>query len=107
MSKDANHESDNRDPAADGNNQPDVSHAPLGAEEIPRLRSPCRIRVIHHRNRLIDPDNLNAKAAIDQVVALGILASDSAQCVTEVTHRQVKVGREEPEKTVIEIEEVK
>lgn len=68
--------------------------------------SPVRITVISYRKRLADPDGISAKAAIDGIVAEGLLRDDSAKEVREVRYRQVKVGRGEDEKTEIVIEEV-
>jgi Holliday junction resolvase RusA-like endonuclease len=50
-----------------------------------------------------DIDGLSGKAALDGLVAAGILADDSPQQVAEVIHRQVKG---EPERTEIVIEEI-
>ena len=54
----------------------------------------CRIHVHSRRTRLADPDGISAKAAIDGLVEAGILESDSAKCVEEVSFSQ-EVGEDE------------
>ncbi len=95
----ANHHT--ADPHADL--EQDSGDAALRANEAPRFDSPVRITFIHFRKRLADIDGLSGKAAIDGLVAAGILADDSPQQVAEVVNRQVKG---EPERTEIVIEEV-
>ena len=77
--------------------------APVGTHEAPAFDSPVRITFNHYRKRLCDIDGLSGKAALDGLVAAGILADDSPQQVAEVIHRQVKG---EPERTEIVIEEI-
>jgi len=81
--------------------EPAVSNAPNGENGMPTFDSPVRITFVHTRKRLADIDGLSGKAAIDGLVALKILADDSAKQVTEVIHRQVK-GRVETTKIIIE-----
>ena len=89
------------------NMEPPISHAPLGAQEMPRYDSPVCILVNSYRHRLTDADNVSAKAAIDGIVKVGILSDDSPKQVKEVRFRQVKIPASEEEKTVITITEVK
>jgi len=66
-----------------------------------------RIHVMHHRYRLADFDNLNAKGAIDGLVQAGLLQNDSPKYVQgPILHDQVKVKSYDDEKTVVTIEEV-
>jgi Holliday junction resolvase RusA-like endonuclease len=76
----------------------------LGPDEMPQFTSPVRITITHTRNRLADMDNLSGKAVLDGCVAAGILADDTAQQVTEIRTRQIKG---DPERTEIEIEEIR
>lgn len=79
-------------------------NAPNGKERIKRFNSPVRIIFTHYRTRLCDPDNLSVKAVLDQLVRSKVLADDTTQQISEITHRQVKTRGEE--KTIIEIEEI-
>ena len=87
---------------------PDLERAPGGAPvEAPRhpqVDTPCRIRLLCHRYRLADPDGISAKALIDGLVLAGILEGDSAREIVESpVITQVKVGRDTPETTTLEI----
>jgi hypothetical protein len=64
------------------------------------------ITIVSYRSRLADADGISAKAAIDGLVAAGILRDDSAKEVSEVRYRQVKVKNTSDEKTEIVITEV-
>ena len=55
------------------------------------------------RKRLVDPDGISGKAAIDGLVHAGLLEDDSCKFVEEVRYTQEK-GAEE--KTIITIKEV-
>jgi Holliday junction resolvase RusA-like endonuclease len=77
--------------------------ATLRADEAPTFDRQVRVTFLHTRKRLADIDGLSGKAALDSIVALGILADDKTQQVAEVIHRQVKG---EPERTEIVIEEI-
>ena len=61
---------------------------------------PKKIKIISHRNRLIDVDNLCVKFFIDGLVTAGLLPDDSPEYVSEVivSQKQSKV-----EKPIIEI----
>ena len=85
--------------------EPPVGHAPLGEKKTPRLDTPCRLHIHSRRHRLTDPDGISAKAAIDGLVLAGVLPDDSAQCVSQVTFSQEKIGKAEIEETIIEIVE--
>jgi hypothetical protein len=70
----------------------------------PLVDTPCRIRLLCHRHRLADPDGISAKALIDGLVLAGILAGDSTREIVESpVITQVKVGRDTPETTTLEI----
>jgi len=88
---------------ADANVEPDPSDAPNEQDKATPFDSPVRITFLHTRGRLADIDGLSGKAAIDGLVAVGILRNDTAKQVEEVRHHQVK-GK--PEKTEIIIEEI-
>ncbi len=62
------------------------------------------VTVIHYRTRLADHGNLNAKYAIDALVAGGVLPDDRPEYVEE-RHVQKKVRNKRDERTEITIEE--
>jgi hypothetical protein len=64
------------------------------------------IEIVSYRSRLADADGISGKAAIDGIVAAGILREDSAKEVREVRFRQIKVQNETDEKTEIIIQEI-
>lgn len=101
MTKGVNHEDGNRPASAHAHLEPSIGNAPMGSDEVSTFTSPVRVAFYHTRKRLADIDGLSGKAVLDGIVALGILADDKAEQVTEVTHRQEKGG---VEKTVIVIE---
>ena len=77
--------------------------APLSAQGIEGFVTPVRLHIHSVRKRLVDIDNLSAKAVIDGLVFSKILPDDRPEYVQEITHSQEK-GEEE--KTIITIEEV-
>ena len=82
--------------------EPHPGHAPLGAQETPRLDTRLSIRVISYRKRRHDPDGISAKAAIDGLVRAGVLPNDSTDHIKSVTFESIQ-GDEE--KTIIEIDD--
>ncbi len=76
------------------------------ASECHRITGKCRLVITHYRYRLIDYDNLCVKYFLDEGVLAGILPDDRAEIITEVAHKQIKVGRKYPEMTVFEFEEI-
>jgi crossover junction endodeoxyribonuclease RusA len=73
------------------------------AAKLPKLSGPVRVTVTWwapnaHRR---DPDSLGpwTKAALDALVAIGVLADDSARYVLSVT-QQIRVDRDNPRITI-------
>jgi len=65
------------------------------------------LEIISYRCRLADSDGVSAKAAIDGLIAAGILRGDTTKDIREpVLSRQIKVKNQDEEKTVIIIEEI-
>jgi hypothetical protein len=83
-----------------------TSREPVAAGKGAAFDSRVDIEIVSYRSRLADADGISAKAAIDGLVAAGILRDDSAKEVSEVRYRQVKVKNEADEKTEIVITEV-
>ena len=78
-------------------------YASLGKEEAPRFTAPVNIRVTSYRKRNTDPDGVSVKAALDGIVALGILSDDSTQQIKSITFENITAKEE---KTIIDIEEI-
>ena len=86
--------------------EPAVRHDPLPA--APREKgNPARRRVsvTSYRRRLLDPDNLCPKYALDSLRYLGVLEDDTAKHI-ELLVRQEKVKTKEEERTEIEITDI-
>jgi len=60
------------------------------------------VRVTSRRKRLIDEDNLAEKFHVDCCRYTGWLPSDAPECAS-IEVRQEKVGKGEPEETLVEI----
>ena len=97
----------NSDPRAVADLERPAGHEQVAANEVPSFDSRVGITVLAYRCRLIDTDGLAAKAAIDAIVACGVIRDDSAREVAWVRYEAcVKVKDPDEEKTVIIIEEV-
>jgi len=79
---------------------------PMETRKDPWFDSPVSLAFTHYRHRECDVDNLSAKAAIDGLVAAGILRNDSPKEVVKVSHEQFKISKTQDERTVILITEV-
>lgn len=82
--------------------EPGTRDAALPAEETTRFIAPVNIRVISYRKLNHDPDGVSVKAVLDGVVALGILADDSAKQVTSITFES---RQSRDQRTVIKIDD--
>jgi len=71
------------------------------------INTPHDLRVHSYRKRLIDIDNINAKAAIDGLVLTGLLQDDSPQYIKKITYTQEKCGENDRERTKFIFTEVK
>lgn len=91
----------NHTPSASANMESSPRNAPVAAHEIPPFNSPVHITFHSTRTRLADADGISGKAALDGIVAAGILRDDSAEFVQAVEHRQEK-GKQEETRIVIE-----
>ena len=63
----------------------------------------AEIEIIEYRHRLHDPGGGCSKWIIDALVVGGLLPDDSAAFIEEPRHRQVKIGRDEAERTEVVI----
>jgi len=86
---------------------PDVEPNPIAIpqrpHEVEAPHSRFRINIHSRRGRLADSDGISAKAAIDGLVAGGILGDDSPAWVESVTYSQ---ELSEIEETIIEVWEL-
>lgn len=80
-----------------------VRNAPLEQDETPPLYSGrVSIRIVSHRKRLCDPDNLCVKAIVDCLRYSGIIANDRPEDITlHVSQEKVKTSEEERTEIVI------
>lgn len=74
---------------------------PLAEKKSSRFTTPVCIGVYSYRRRLADTDGISAKAAIDGLVHCGILPSDTAEVVKEITYAQKKISGEEYTEIII------
>ena len=86
--------------------EPLIGNESMAKKNNARFDTPVRIVVIHRRYRLADPDGLSIKAALDGIVAAGILADDSAKEIKSIQHVQKKIKKPELESTLFVIEPV-
>lgn len=80
--------------------EPDISYGPPAKDESKEVDTRVCLRVHSKRRRLADPDGLYFKAALDGIVAGGILRDDSAKFIKEISFSQ---EISEVEETVIDI----
>ena len=76
---------------------------PIQQDEAASFDSPVDLEIIHHRKRPTDPDGCSAKAAIDGLVAAGILPDDSAEWIKSIT---ITVLQSSVEKTIFRFTEI-
>lgn len=72
----------------------------MATKETPRHFTYCSLHVHSVRHRLADSDGISAKAVIDGLVHAGVLPTDSAKVIKQVTYSQEKG---DPEETIITI----
>lgn len=72
-------------------------------DEAATFDSPTHLEIIHHRKRPTDPDGCSAKAAIDGIVAAGVLPDDSAQWIKSI---KITVIQSAVEKTIFRFTEI-
>ncbi len=76
---------------------------PIQQDEAATFDSPTHLEIIHHRKRPTDPDGCSAKAAIDGIVAAGILPDDSAKWIESI---KITVIQSVVEKTIFRFTEI-
>jgi hypothetical protein len=72
-------------------------------DEAATFNTSTHLEIIHHRKRPTDPDGCSAKAAIDGIVAAGILPDDSAKWIESI---KITVIQSVVEKTIFRFTEV-
>ncbi len=83
-----------------------TSNESLGKKETKGLVTPCSIHVHSRRHRLCDTDGISFKYTLDALVLSGLLPDDTPEHIKEITFSQEKIGKNEQEETIIEIQEV-
>jgi hypothetical protein len=87
----------------------DLEQSFIDAPERPyadqAFNSLVSIHIHSRRHRLTDADGLCGKWLIDAIVQSGLLRDDSPAWVEEVRFSQEKIGKSEPETTLVEIRE--
>lgn len=83
--------------------EPRPRHAPARAQAPAGPDGSYRLCVVEHRHRLADPDGACCKYLLDALVSCGVLPDDSPRWIAGIEKSQVKVGRDAPEKTVVEV----
>ena len=82
-----------------------VSLPSLATKEDKGLDTRRSILITSYRYRPTDADGASGKAVIDGCVHRGILEDDSTEFVKEVRFKQVKIPKDQPERTIVEIYE--
>ena len=85
----------------------DFSNESVAKRKAAPFNSPVSIRIVSHRSRLVDPDNISGKAAVDGLVHCGLLRDDSPKEVASYrADEQIKVKGFDEQYTIITITEV-
>jgi len=80
-----------------------TGNEPLGAKEVQGSTGQrFLVRITAHRKRLIDEDNLCEKYLVD-LLRYARVIPDDAPGVCKIEVSQKKVGKGQPEKTIIEV----
>jgi len=83
--------------------EPNPGDAPHGQKEATRYNGPTCIRISEYRHRKTDFDGSSIKYLIDALVSAKVLFDDSPAFVSKIEKEQIKVPKEESERTVVEI----
>ncbi len=78
-----------------------VGYEPVGADEMSKDDTRCRICVRSRRKRKTDIGGVSEKAAIDGLVYAGLLEDDSTDYVKGITHIVEKTEKGEMETTTL------
>lgn len=93
----------NRRPRSDANMESNSINDQIQQDEAATFNTSTHLEIIHHRKRPTDPDGCSAKAAIDGIVAAGILPDDSAKWIESI---KITVIQSVVEKTIFRFTEV-
>ena len=97
----------NKTPSSIADMESNTSNGAMGEEEITPFNTQVDVFIHTKRKRLIDPDGLSSKAAIDGLVHCGLLEDDTAKHIRKVeAWSQEKTEKGEEEETVITLTEV-
>jgi len=80
-----------------------VGNEPLAKKKPAGFGGQVSLVVFEKRHRLADPDGASLKYVLDSIVDAKILPDDNAVIIKKIEKEQVKVPKDVPEETVIEI----
>jgi hypothetical protein len=84
-----------------------LGYALAGAEQVIKVDGRCRVHFHSKRHRLADPDGIVGKYILDAFVTAKVLKDDRAAFVSQVSHSQEQIPKDQPEETIVEFWEVK
>lgn len=79
----------------------------VSKEFIPPCVVKRSVKIVTYRRRFIDQDNLSCKALLDALTRLEFIKDDSPRWIDLKQPVQLKVGRDVPEWTLIELRNVR
>ncbi len=100
-------ENSNRATLSTTNVEPNTGDESVATKEFTGFNTLVNITVTSYRYRNHDPDGICFKAVLDGIVRRGILADDSTKEVKKISYESIIIQRDQKEKTLITIEEVK
>ena len=83
--------------------EPGAGNALLATQKVARPDGPYRIVVVEYRHRLADTDGACFKFSIDSLVSAGVLPDDNSKVVGKIEKEQIKITKDQQEKTIIRI----
>tara|TARA_R100001594_G_scaffold127395_2_gene165062 strand:+ start:252 stop:563 length:312 start_codon:yes stop_codon:yes gene_type:complete len=89
---------------SDANLEQDSGYAAVSANETPSFDTPVDLHIHHVRKRSADLDGLSIKAALDGIIASGILPDDSPEWIKSI---KVTSSKGSSEKTIFKFTEAK
>jgi len=78
-----------------------IGYALAGEGKVIKVDGRCRVRFHSQRHRLADPDGICGKYILDAFVSAGVLKDDRTAFVSEVSHSQEQIPKDQPEETII------
>lgn len=76
-------------------------HALATATYPIKIDRPCRVHFHSKRHRLTDLDGLCGKYILDSIVTAGVLPDDRASIITQVSHTQERIAKDQKQETIV------